>query len=62
MIPIQPVQQDTHCRPEWVHFNHLLSYCTRTLPSGCLPSSEDDSGVETSRCSRKDCLFSATRL
>jgi hypothetical protein len=62
MIPIHPVQQAMHCRPEWVHFNHLLSYCVRTLTSGSGSPSEAGADVESSRCSRKDCLFSATRL
>ncbi|WP_420477007.1 hypothetical protein [Noviherbaspirillum sp. ST9] len=61
MIPIHPVTQDALCTPEWMHLNHLLSYCTRTLAAGGRSSPDTDDGTDSKRCNRKDCLFSATR-
>jgi len=58
MIPIQPVDDDARCRPRWVHLNHLLSYCTRTL---AVDDASAESTGEGTLCRRKDCLFSARR-
>lgn len=56
MIPIKQDTSETACTPEWVHLNHLLSYCTRQLT----PTDGTEDG-EAPRCGRQDCLFSAKR-
>ncbi|HYD62694.1 MAG TPA: hypothetical protein VEC35_20230 [Noviherbaspirillum sp.] len=61
MTPVQNPDTGMRCQPEWLRLNHLLSYCTRTLPQAAGITGQDASPEIAPRCNRKDCLFSARR-
>lgn len=61
MTSDKPVETETACRPEWVHLNHMLSFCIRPLPSMSGRECAGDGPNDNRSCDHKRCLFSARR-